>query len=101
MNDDINEMAREDVEKFKNLSGDGMEWSLPAMIELVLGALTTGVVLTWLISMYWVPDPIDGSIWMGLGMLGAAVFGLPLAVIVVMRRGGADVIRAVVRGVVG
>lgn len=95
MNDDFNELARKDLEKVSAYQGQGLDTSLPAMIELGFGSLTALVAICWFVAMYWVPDPIPGTTWFGVGMVGLVLFGLPAGTIFVLRRGGADVVRAI------
>lgn len=98
---DLNSEFRDDVQKFRKLNRrDGMDWSLPAFIELAFGSLTAVAGLAWLVSLWWVPDVIPGTTWMGLGMLGLVLFGGPAALVYGLRRGGADVVRALVRDIV-
>jgi len=100
MTDDIGEMVESDVEKFKRLRSRG-GWGLPGYLELGFGAVTGVVLVGWLLALLWVPDPIDGNAWMGVGMLALLLTGVPTAAIFWLRRGGADIVRAVVRGLVG
>lgn len=97
MQDDPQELLRNDLEKFGDLSGDGFDTSLPAMIELGFVAMTTLVLLCWLVMLLWVPDPIDGQQWMGFGMVGLLMFGVPGGLLFILRRGGAAVLIAVIR----
>lgn len=98
--DDLGELVRNDVQRFRELrrSDGGLDSGLPAMIELGFGSLSALAGLTWVLMLLWVPDPIDGGTWMGFGMLGLVLFGLPTGLIYVLRRGGAEVVREVVRG---
>lgn len=102
MNDqDRHEMLQDDIEKFRDLQGrGGLEATPPAILEIVGGILTAVLVLVWLAAMLWVPDPIDGRAWFAFGMLSLGLFGGPTAAIYWLRRGGAEVILQLIRGVV-
>lgn len=89
--DDMNDMVREDVEKFRRYRGrGGVERTLPALVELALTGTTALIALVWLGSLYFVPDPIPGQMWMGIGMLGLVIVGVPAAAVALLRRGGVD-----------
>jgi len=95
MNDDMSDMWRDDVDKFQRLADQDSDWGLPAYMELGFGTLTGLTVVGWLIGLYLAP--VDGPTWMGLGGLGLVLFGLPTALIYGLRRGGIELVRAVVR----
>lgn len=92
------DLIQDDLEKFQRYSGDGgMDFSPAAIIELSLLSLTGFVALGWLVAIFWVPDPIDGQVWMGLGALGLVVFGLPTGLIMAFRRGAGEIALAMLR----
>lgn len=95
-NDDLDRMVREDIDAVRSLARGGVDTSVPVLLELGLASLTGLVLLCWLLALLWVPDPIPGDMWMAIGMLGLVLFGLPAGTIYVLRRGGADVVRALV-----
>ncbi|MFW5900393.1 MAG: hypothetical protein ACOCTH_01285 [Halodesulfurarchaeum sp.] len=97
MTDDFSGMVEDDLERVSGLVGGGLDTSIPSIIELFFGAATTFVAVTWFVTMFFVPDPIDGQAWFSLGMLGLFLFGVPAAGTYWLRRGGADVIMAVLR----
>lgn len=98
----MNDALSDDMEKFRELEGSGgFDMSPPAVIELAFASLTALVALGWLVSLLWVPDAINGQTWMGLGALGMVMFGVPAGAIYVLRRGGIDVVKAVIRDMVG
>jgi len=98
---DLDSMVKNDLEKFQDLDGD-MSMDPPAILELVFISLTAVTVLAWFASMFLlVPDTIPSKVWMGGGLFGLVVFGVPAALVFFLRRGGVEVVRAVVRGFVG
>lgn len=102
MNDDLDGMLKDDLEKFQSMRGNGgMDTTLPALIELAFTALTGLVVIAWFLSLFLLSDSVDGVTLMSLGMLGLVMFGLPAGLIYALRRGGATVIRDMIRGMAG
>ena len=99
MNDDLNDALADDMRRAQRaVSGGGPSLSPAAMLEAVFATLAAATMLAWLVAMVlWVPDPIPGHVWMGFGLFGMAVFAAPAGAIYVLRRGGAGVIRAMVR----
>lgn len=100
MTDDLDEMVRQDIEQLRRLATNRQDTGLPVLIEVVLWSLTAVVAIVWLLAMFWTPDPIPAGAWLGLGMLGLGLFGLPAGAMYVLRNGGATVIRGVVRELV-
>lgn len=100
MSDDIQDWLERDKERLQNMNTGGREWGVAGYLEAGLASITALIALAWLLSMWWVPDPIDGTTWMGLGMLGMALFGLPTVAIYWLRRGGTVVVREILAGVV-
>ena len=98
---DIEGMVQDDIAKVKSVSGNGgMDTSLPALMELAFASLTGVTAVVWFLAILLVPDTIDGITWMSLGALGLVLFGLPAGLLYLLRRGGATVIRDLVRSVV-
>lgn len=97
MSNDPSDLLEDDFRKFQQYRGKGMDTSIPAMLELGFGAVTLLIGFVWLVSLYWVPDPIDGQVWMQAGMLGLLIFGGPAGLIFMLRRGGSEVLMAMVR----
>jgi len=98
---DVNDALSDDIDKFRELeSGGGFDLTPPAAIEIGFASLTAVVALGWLVSLLWVPDTIDGQTWMGLGTLGLVMFGAPAAAVYALRRGGMEIVRDVIRGMV-
>lgn len=95
------EMAQDDIETVRRGMQGGVDTSVPAIAEGVLGALTALAVLAWLVSMWWVPEVIDGQLWLGGGLLGLTALGVPTLGIYVLRRGGVRVLERLLRGVLG
>jgi len=94
-------MVSNDMDRMQRVgSGDGMDWSVPAVVELTFLSLTALVGIVWLVSLLWVPEPIDGQTWMGMGMLGLLMFGAPAGMVFALRRGGAEMVRAIIREMV-
>jgi len=94
---DLDGMVQDDLEKFQDLDGD-MSMDPPAILELVLLTLTAVTVLAWFASMFLlVPETIPSKVWMGGGMLALVVLGVPTGLVFAMRRGGVEVVRAVVQ----
>lgn len=97
---DPQEMIEEDMEKFRRLQeSGGFDNSLPAWLELIGATLTAILVGLWMLSLLWVPDPIGGRAWMGVGMIGLVLFGGPTALIYWLRRGGAQLLIDLARSV--
>lgn len=94
---------QKDLEKFREFRNrdGGLTTSVPSLLELAFGSLTALLGIVWLVSLWWVPDVIAGETWMGLGILGIVLVGLPFLAIYWFRRGGIDVLRALLREVVG
>lgn len=101
MVDDIERMAQQDVQKIRQYQGGDVEATIPNLVELVLGGLTALHAVVWFGAILLVPDTIDGTTWMGLGLLGLVLFGGPAGLIYWLRRGGAETIRAVVQNMTG
>lgn len=99
MTDDIERLVEQDKQKFQQYSGQGFDTSVPAVVELAFGVATALLAVVWFLSLLWVPDVIDGTTWMALGMLGLILLGTPAGVIYLLRRGGADTLQQVIRGV--
>lgn len=97
MSVDPGDMLKDDLEKVSDLRSGGMDTSIPALMELAFGSLAGLTALLWIVALFWVPDPITGQTWMGLGALGGVLFGLPAGAIFMLRRGGAEVLMAIVR----
>jgi len=100
MKDDMNDMLGDDLEKFQSMSGQGMDTTIPALIELGFAICLALVALAWFAALLWTPDPIGGTTWMGLGVLGGILFGVPLGLIYALRRGGKELIGRTIRGYV-
>lgn len=91
---------RDDVEKFKRLRRrDKQGWSLGSVVELIFASLAGLSALAWFIAMWFVPDPVPGDLWLGLGGLAVAVFAGPAFAIYQLRRGGLGRLRQLIRGV--
>lgn len=98
---DVNDAFSDDIDKFRELeTGDGFDLTPAAALEIAFASLTALVTLGWLVSLLWVPDTINGQTWMGLGTLGLAMFGAPAAAVFALRRGGMEIVRDVIRGMV-
>lgn len=100
MNDDMNDMLEDDLEKLQSMRGQGMDTSIPALIELGLAVCLALVALAWFAALLWTPDPLGGTTWMAMGVLGGILFGAPLGLIYALRRGGAELIARTIRGYV-
>jgi len=92
-------MASRDIQRLKQMQSTG-DVGPGARLELVFGGLTMMTGMVWMLSIIWVPDPIDGGVWMGLGLLFLGMFGAPTGAVYWLRRGGADIVRQMVRQVV-
>lgn len=101
MSADADDLIREDIEKFQRMRGQDMDMSLPSMVELGFFSLTALVAVSWLVALFFTPDPIPGETWLGLGGLGMTMFGIPAALIYWLRRGGAATIAAFVEAYTG
>lgn len=93
----MSDMVQDDLEKVRSVSSGGIDTSIPALIELTLGVATAFVALGWLAALLWVPDPVDGLTWMSVGATLMSLFGIPAALVYGLRRGGAEMARAIVR----
>lgn len=94
--DDLPGDPSEDVQKIRELRNRDGNWEPPAVIEGVFASLTALVGLVWFLGLF-VLD-VDGTTWMGLGALGAVLFGVPAALVYALRRGGAALIQETIRG---
>lgn len=100
--DDIPGDWQEDVQKFKQMRRRDNNRQAGGWLEAILGVLAALVGVAWFVTMWlWVPEPIDGPTWMGLGALGMSVTGLPAAIIYYARRGGARVFKREIRRLIG
>lgn len=98
MSTDPSGMLEDDLETISSLwSGDGMDTSIPALVELAFGSLTAISALAWIVLLFFVPDVVGGQAWMALGGLALVLFGVPAGVVYVLRRGGSDVLMAMIR----
>lgn len=99
----MNDMLQDDLDKFREIRGSGgMDTSIPALIELGFGVATALVALGSLVAlMLWVPDTVDGTSWMGVSAVCLAVTGIPAGAVYGLRRGGAEMIQAIVRSYAG
>lgn len=95
--DDLPGSVEDDVQKFRELRQRDGNRSIPALIEGAFAMLLGLCALAWFASMWWVPDTISGTEWMGFGGLIAVMFGLPAGAIYWLRRGGVEVIQALIR----
>ena len=95
---DLEGMAGDDIDRLKRMRRSG-DMGPGAKFELTFGGLTVLTGMVWMGSILWVPDPIDGGAWMGVGLLFLGLFGAPTAAIYWLRRGGAAVVRDVIREV--
>jgi hypothetical protein len=95
---DFEASAREDIEKARRMSRDGVDTAPPALIEIVLLTLASLVAVAWLAALYlWVPETISGTEWMSLGVIGGLIFGGPAVAIYWLRRGGIETIQRLIR----
>lgn len=99
-NKDLERLVEEDKEKFKDLSFS-TDTSAPAIAEGVLIGLAGVVCMAWLVALFWVPDTIDGTTWMSLGVLGLLLTATPAGAIYWLRRGGIETIARMIAQVVG
>ncbi|MFW5956347.1 MAG: hypothetical protein ACOCQY_02975 [Halorhabdus sp.] len=95
---DVEEMVQDDMDRFRDLSGDGMEMSFPAILELSFLSLTGVSLIGWFLSLFLFD--VDGPTWMGMGMLFLVLFGLPTALIFGLRRGGAEIVDGLIQQIV-
>lgn len=100
MNDDMSDMLEDDLEKVQSMRGQGMDTSVPALIEAGFAVGLGLVAIAWFAALWWTPDPIGGTTWMGVGILGGILFGAPLGLIYALRRGGAELLAQTIRGFV-
>lgn len=100
MNDDMSDMLEDDLEKFQSMRGQGMDTSIPALVELGFAVCLALVAIAWFAALWWTPDPIAGTTWMGLGVFGLILFGAPFGLIYALRRGGAELLTRTIRGFV-
>jgi len=99
--DDIPGDPQKDLEKFRRMRRQDNSRSAGGWLEAILGLAAAIVAAAWFVTMWlWVPDPIDGPTWMGLGALGMSVTGLPAAIIYYGRRGGARVAKQLIQEVI-
>lgn len=97
-NDDLPGSVEDDLQKFRELRDrDSDGWALGGIVEGVFATLTALGGLAWFASMWWVPDTLSGTEWMGFGALIGVMFGLPALAIYTLRRGGAQVVKAMLR----
>lgn len=88
----------DDLDKFRQLrKRDRDGWDLGGLVEGAFATLTAIGGLVWFASMWWVPDTLTGTEWMGFGALIGVMFGLPAVAIYVLRRGGAQTIQTLIR----
>lgn len=91
---------QDDVEKFKQLRRrDKQGWSVGSVLEIVFITLAGLVAVSWFVAMFFVPDPVPGDMWLGLGGLGILVTGVPALVIYHLRRDGLEVLQRLIREV--
>ena len=89
-----------DIEKFRRYRRrDGRDLAPGAIAEGAFAAVLGLTGLVWLVLLWFTPDPVPSTLWMGVGMLGLVLFGLPAGAIYVLRRGGAETLRRLVREV--
>jgi hypothetical protein len=96
---DPNDLLKEDMEKYRRLERKDIDFTPPALVEIVLLGLAGLHVVAWLGAMFLVPDTITGQTWMALGALGVMCFGAPGVGIYWLRRGGAEKIGRMARQV--
>ena len=97
--DDLPGDPQQDIERLKDMSRGGMDTSPDAIAEGVLSVLFGLVAIGWLVAIWWVPDTIAGEVWLGAGIVGGIVFGVPLAAIMALRRGGVSQLARALREV--
>jgi len=99
--EDIPGDPQKDLEKFRQMRRQDGNRSAGGWLEGVLAMAASLVACAWFVTMWlWVPDPIDGQTWMGLGALGMSVTGVPAAIIYYGRRGGAEMFKQIIREVI-
>lgn len=94
--DDLPGDPGEDIQKFRELRNRDQSWSIPGILEGVLAACTGLVAVVWFAGLFLLD--VEGTTWMGLGALGGLLFGTPAAIVYGLRRGGAEIVRQTIRG---
>lgn len=103
MRDDLPGDPQRDVREIKRaVRGGRPSITLPAIIELVFGAITAIAGLIWFVALFlWVPEVVSSTVWIGGGVFVVILLAVPTAAIYKLRRGGIETLSTLIREVTG